>query len=714
MAVVLGLASQAAMALGLGDIRVLSQPGQPLVAEIPVITADSGELDAARVQLASAATFARVGLAPPDAVVSGLRFDLSQDAHGRAVIRVTSERPVDAAVVSFLVEVDWGQGRLVREYSALVDRPQTAQAATLPQISAPLTAKDSTIVREVAAAPRVAPVSEARAAATPPANTPVASSRKAPVQASAASAPARPAARTPAVDHGKAVTVKRGQTLSHIASGLARREGVSLDQAMVALLESNPHAFVGGNIHRLKAGAALSMPDAAVLAAINREQARATIRGQLPPSAQSPAAKTAAAPPPATVQGKSNAASVAPAGARLEIAPSVAGAAPAKSVASGTVADGEGDQQMKAQLRQANEDLATKEAEIAELRGRLAELETLRDQQQTLIALKDNEMAAAEQQLAQRQTADAPSSSGSGWLWGGGLLLVGAAFVAWLMRRRKRSPLPSAVRQAPVASAFGPSETAPVTRRPVDDFTAVLDAAKVSPDAAAPVIPVEAVEVAAESSPVVPSIDSLPEHQADTPDDVLMPVAAVMDAPLCDAQDQPPIHDLSAVVEGVAAPATPSAEAAVPQGRADDLEMLVPDRNAVLDLFALPLHEREDVAAVMAPVLADTVVNADQAAMADEVPMTLSDVLVAAAPHDALRDRHDEPSDAAGPWGVNLYTAGALEPLPSSRDRLELAIAYLDLDDPDTARTLLLEVAAAEAVDSDSRKQAQELLERLV
>jgi Tfp pilus assembly protein FimV len=128
IALVLALGSNAAMALGLGDIRVLSQPGQPLLAEIPVVSADPGELEAAKVALASPATFARVGLERPSGLISALQFDFAQDAQGRAVIRVRSATPVDVPVVSFLIEVDWGRGRLVREYSALVDRPHTAAA----------------------------------------------------------------------------------------------------------------------------------------------------------------------------------------------------------------------------------------------------------------------------------------------------------------------------------------------------------------------------------------------------------------------------------------------------------------------------------------------------------------------------------------------------------------------------------------------------------
>src|SRR3546814_15145778 len=70
-------------------------------------------------RLASPETFARVGLEPPDSTVSGLQFTVALDPQGRPVIRVTSTEPIDASLLTFLLEVDWGQGRLVREYSEI-------------------------------------------------------------------------------------------------------------------------------------------------------------------------------------------------------------------------------------------------------------------------------------------------------------------------------------------------------------------------------------------------------------------------------------------------------------------------------------------------------------------------------------------------------------------------------------------------------------------
>ncbi|WP_425479903.1 type IV pilus assembly protein FimV, partial [Xanthomonas maliensis] len=154
-AMLLALCSGAAMALGLGDIRVLSKPGQPLLAEIPVISNEPGELDNARVALASASTFARVGLERPQGLDT-LQFQFAQDARGRAVIRVTSSQPLDQPAISFLIEVEWAQGRLVREYSALVDAPNTAAAIAEPAIDAPGAGSGNLIQREPTSAPAAA------------------------------------------------------------------------------------------------------------------------------------------------------------------------------------------------------------------------------------------------------------------------------------------------------------------------------------------------------------------------------------------------------------------------------------------------------------------------------------------------------------------------------------------------------------------------------
>ena len=260
----LALASSSALALGLGT-SVSCPPGQPLLAEIPVVSADPSELENLRVALASPVTFERVGLQRPTGLVSELQFELTRNAQGRAVVRVTSQAPVETPSLSFLIEADWGQGRLVREYSALVDAPSSALAVTEPEIVAPAGTLSNTIARELAPAP----------AATVPDVPP-----RAPAAAPAAT-PARPRAEPAPVAAAPAdgsITVQRGQTLSQIASAVARGNQVSRDRAMIALLRANPEAFIRGNVNLLKQGAVLRMPGSDALAAIDAAEAAALVR----------------------------------------------------------------------------------------------------------------------------------------------------------------------------------------------------------------------------------------------------------------------------------------------------------------------------------------------------------------------------------------------------------------------------------------------------
>lgn len=713
IALVLALSSNAALALGLGDIRVLSRPGQPLLAEIPVVSADPGELEAARVALASPATFARVGLERPSGLVSQLQFAFATDAQGRSVIRVTSPGPVEAPVVSFLIEVDWGRGRLVREYSALVDRPHTATAIEAPQIQAPNLGPSNAIVREPAA-----PIPVAAAPAGERAAAPAPAAGAAPVPASAPT-PAARAAVASAVD-GR-VTVQAGQTLSQIAVGVAREHGVSLDQAMVALLQGNPQAFIGGNIHRLRSGAELALPDAQALSSLGAAQARALVREQTgqwrqvrQAQPQPAVAQTGATPAAAEARPSSPAAAAAAAnGARLEIAPAVAIDGTAKASESGTVAGAEGDMLVSEQLRQAREDLATRDAEIAELRERVAELEKLREQQQALIALKDNEMATAQQGVA--QPAERSEGSSAPWIWGGGLLLAAAALLAWLARRRKPSPLPPLVVDDGAAGPFDPPlppDAAPSPAPGALDADAMIQALRGEPQPAAgqwdqePVATGHA-DVAAGSMPAAATaaVDEKADGIAGEP--VMVDAGGLPET----VSEMPVVEEPVVAEPALAEPAVGEPVAAGPV--AETAVFAAPAAEGVAALEPEADAAQVEVAEAQAPVAAGLALDAGQAATPE-----------AGEPFDAFLPPPDERAPLADtapvldevvpettPWAADGQRQASLKPSPGSRERLELAIAYLDLGDADTARTLLEEVAGS--ADAGSRQQAMELLARL-
>ena len=488
LAVVLALLAGPALALGLGQLTVKSQPGQPLLAEIPIISSDPSELEDLQARLASPDTFRRVGLQPPDMEVSGLQFAVALDARGNPVIRVTSTAPLTQPLLTFLLEVDWGEGRLVREYSALVDVPRTV-AAPLQPIQAPTVAPPNTIVRtpEVAAAPApapAAPVPPPTSAAVPapapaPAAPPAATAIPTPAPVAVAAAPEPVAAPpAPAPPPSDEYAVRAGDTLSGIAAGL-RPGGYNLDQTMLALLRSNPGAFIGDNINRLKAGAVLRMPQADELSRYSTGEAAAVVRAQVAQwrearaPQQQPAAVARADAGRASAANTSSRAGAASATAqaRLEIVPPSSGRGQA-GTRSGIQAGGEGDMLRQQELQETKETLAARDAEVGDLKARVAELEKMQQQQQQLIAMKDSALAAAQQNLAKANTAVAqpatqattqqpaqpvPEKAGSGaWMWIGLALLV-AALVGWLLTRRRASaPRPRVFDAAALAASVPP------------------------------------------------------------------------------------------------------------------------------------------------------------------------------------------------------------------------------------------------------------------
>lgn len=468
LALAAAFASFGASALGLGQIEVKSKIGQPLLAEIPIVTSDPAELEQLQAGLASPETFSRIGLRPPIGIIAELQFTQALDARGNPVIRVTSTQPVSEPLLTFLVEVDWGQGRLVREYSALVDAPRTVSAPLQPDIAAPVVEAPAVIERPaepaaVATEPQPEPPPTEAAPAEPaPQEERTAIAPTAPPP-QVATAPA-PIARS-ALD-GNDLEVRSGDTLSAIA---ARMGGAgTLDQTMIALLRANPEAFIGGNINRLKAGAVLRMPGPEAMTELDAQQASAIVHTQTQEwrvsrrAAPQPADADRASAPvqgrPSRGSGASTSTSRRVADARLEIVPPGASDATRAGTQSGFSAGGEG-AMLQQELTQTRETLAAREAETQELKSRVAELEKLQNQQQQLLAMKDSELAAAQQRLADAQKQQTQASALPWALGIGGALLLGG-LMAWFLRRRDVAKpgfrVPGATAAPSIADAFAP------------------------------------------------------------------------------------------------------------------------------------------------------------------------------------------------------------------------------------------------------------------
>ena len=252
-----------ASALGLGEISLRSALNQPFVAEIPVSSDSAEDLGQLSVQLAPAATFERYGLDRPR-FLDDLKFQVQRDG-SRTVIRVTSTQPVSEPFVSVLLDVAWPQGRLLREYTVLLDPPTFAGPDGAGQ-----TRSQSVAAPPAAAGPVASPPAIRRA---PPAETAPA------IRDSAAGGAPSMGSVTAGPDGDSYGPVRANETLWRISERLRADSNLSVNQMMVALFRANPEAFAG-NINRLRRGAILRVPRGDELTGLSSREANAEVQRQ--------------------------------------------------------------------------------------------------------------------------------------------------------------------------------------------------------------------------------------------------------------------------------------------------------------------------------------------------------------------------------------------------------------------------------------------------
>lgn len=454
-----------AYSAGLGKLTVNSALGQPLSAEIELLAVDKAELDSLNASLASGQAFkdAQIEYA---AVLSTLRFSIERKSDGQPVLKVTSTRPVNDPFLDMLIELNWASGRLVREYTLLLDPP----AIAAPQVVAPVAVVAPVVEapKPVVPAPAVKPEppSEVKPAAVA---APKPEARKAPPAADKAApdqAEARPARARPAT-----VTVKRGDTLAAIANRV-KPASISLDQALVSLYRENTGAFVGNNMNRLKAGQTLNIPAEDVMAAIDARAAKREVRLQASDwqAYRARLADQVAATPPAerpkdkeqVVAGKitpkveDKAKPAAEAKDVLKLSktitpPPASVAAPSKEAETAKQAAA-----MEEKLKAQAEDLTAREKALKESADRVASLEKQIQDMQDLVQMNEKAQAGAAATApspAPKIEAAPPVPQPSGnWYdpivenplyWGGGLAALGLGGALWWMmagsRRRRTS-----------------------------------------------------------------------------------------------------------------------------------------------------------------------------------------------------------------------------------------------------------------------------------
>ena len=286
MGIMLNMMHTNVNALSLGAMTSLSSLGEPLAAGIAISEADAKELESLKLTLATPAEYSAAGMDYNSALASA-QITLMRRANGTAYLLIRSDKTVNDPFVNVIVQANWSGGRIVRNYTILID-PPTSAASSASVITTPIAVTTPAPVQAVTPAPTPAPAAAPVAAveATPQAATatpiptpaPVAAQAPTPVTAKPVEpAPATKASVTKPI--GEQLRVKQGDTAGSIAAQNLP-VNVSLDQMLVAMLRGNPKAFEGNNVNRLKAGAILEMPTAQDASKIEAAEARQNILAQ--------------------------------------------------------------------------------------------------------------------------------------------------------------------------------------------------------------------------------------------------------------------------------------------------------------------------------------------------------------------------------------------------------------------------------------------------
>jgi pilus assembly protein FimV len=318
-------------ALGLGDVHLNSPLNAPLDAEIELVNATAEDLATLDAKLASKETFARYGLDWPQFMAS-VTVTRERAANGAQVLRIRSTETVTEPFLTLLIEATWARGRMVREYTVLLDPPVFApNAAAAAPVPAPSTGATETTGQIARPAPQ-APIAEPSA--------------------------------VPA-GGGDSYEVQRGDSLSAIARRLSASTGARTDQLMVSIYRGNSQAFEG-DMNRLKAGSVLRIPSGSEIAAVSPAEASDEVR---------------------RMAGSWAAAAGSGAG-RLRLVPPSDSAA---SVGSGT----------------------DNSAEVAQLQGRVRDLEGQLNESKRMLELRNTELADLQAKLAasQQRPATAPAET---------------------------------------------------------------------------------------------------------------------------------------------------------------------------------------------------------------------------------------------------------------------------------------------------------------
>ncbi|KZY97739.1 hypothetical protein A3746_08510 [Oleibacter sp. HI0075] len=229
------------LALGLGEMELDSALNQPLSAEIKLIDTQGLTSSEIKPKLASAADFERAGIDRYQ-FLTQMKFSVNGDR-----ILITTRDPVNEPFLNFLVELNWPAGRVLREYTVLLDPPVFEEGRVQPLVAVPAGSVQS---QTTVTAPQSRP-----------------EPKPAPKRSNSWQTPAAPGT----------YKVQPNDTLWEIALATRPDASVTPQQMMIALQDVNPGAFINGNINRLKTHTVLDIPDASIIETVNNREAVAEV-----------------------------------------------------------------------------------------------------------------------------------------------------------------------------------------------------------------------------------------------------------------------------------------------------------------------------------------------------------------------------------------------------------------------------------------------------
>jgi pilus assembly protein FimV len=247
-------------ATGLGKLNVLSALGEPLNAEIELLSATPEELAALTVSLASEELYAAQGL-NKTAIQQTIKAVVTKKPNGTNVIQLSSSQAVTDPFLDMLIQVTWSDGQLSREYTLLLDPPEYSVANVTPPV---VDTPKKIVERSIAKTAQEQPIKEF---------TPREKIRSKPAQVADKT-------QNDNVVQGQPITTVKGDSLSAIAKTI-QVPGVNLDQMLVGLYKANPSAFESENMNRLKVGQVMNIPSAEVFQEINKDAAKSEVRAQV-------------------------------------------------------------------------------------------------------------------------------------------------------------------------------------------------------------------------------------------------------------------------------------------------------------------------------------------------------------------------------------------------------------------------------------------------